>query len=58
MRPKLQTPATIHIPTYVDDDEDALKAHVSQLTLAEVFCKHNQRIGAVLPLDPRILRYD
>jgi hypothetical protein len=52
-----KAPATIHIPTYVDDDEDALSAHVSRLTLVEVLCKHGQRIETVLPLHPRILRY-
>jgi hypothetical protein len=55
--PDCKTPATIHIPTYVDDDEDALSAHVSRLTFAEVYCKHGQKIEKVLPLNPRILRY-
>jgi hypothetical protein len=52
-----KAPATIHIPTYLDGDEEALRTHVSQLTLVEVFCKHGQRIETVLPLDPYILRY-
>jgi hypothetical protein len=50
-----KAPATIHIPTYVDD-EDALSAHVSRLTLVEIRCKDDQRIAAV-PLEPHILRY-
>jgi hypothetical protein len=53
-----KAPATIHIPTYIDDDEDALSKHVSRLRLVEVFCKHGQKIETVLPLDPRILHYD
>ena len=47
--PACKAPATIHIPTYIEGDEDALSAHVSQLTLAEVFCKHGQKIKTVLP---------
>lgn len=56
--PVCKAPATIHIPTYIDGDEDSLSAFVSRLTLAEAFCKHGQRIQKVLPLHPHILRYD
>ena len=54
--PNCKAPATIHIPTYVDD-EIVLVAQVSQLTPADVFCKHGQRIAAV-PLNPKVLSYD
>jgi hypothetical protein len=50
-----KAPATIHIPTYVDD-EIVLMAQVSQLTPVNVFCKHGQRIAAV-PKEPHMLRY-
>jgi len=54
--PDCKAPANIHIPTYVED-EGALSAHVSRLTLVEVSCKHGQKIETVLPSHPRTLRY-
>jgi hypothetical protein len=47
--PNCKAPETIHVPTYIDGDEDALRAHVSRLTLVEVFCRHGQKIEVVLP---------
>jgi hypothetical protein len=55
--PDCRAPATIHVPTYIDGDEIALIAQVSQLTLVDVFCKHGQRIVTV-PQNPRVLSYD
>jgi hypothetical protein len=55
--PACKAPATIHIPTYIDGDEDALRAYVSRLTLFEVFCRHGDKIETVLP-NSYMPRYD